>query len=377
MMTISANQTVMSGDFECNILLRLRFFAAPRYNISGESNSNMTVKDTLVSVIIPVRNGERFVRRTLLSALAQTYDPVEVVVVDDGSTDQTPTLVETVAVHDNRVRLFRTRQFGVSAARNLGISRARGELIAPLDADDLWHPEKIARQVRLMQSASPNVGLVYCWSLRIDEDDFLIWVPPVKHGPAAATSPPQGRVITELALTNFIANSSSPLIKRSCIDAVGGYDENVRYAEDWKLYLALADICEFAVIPEWLVGYRLWTGSASSDVTAMAQSMKLLGRWLIEKWPDIPEALLREREYRSSVYLAQRALEQNQFVKALRYWTAGCTVRPAALIERSSFVFGARILARMVGLRKSALKGRGRAFRAPVSFQEFHATSSD
>ena len=179
----------------------------------------------------------------------------------------------------------------------------------------------------------------------------------------------------ELAQSNFIGNSSSPLIKRSRIDEVGGYDRECRaYAEDWKLYLALAEICEFAVIPEWPVGDRQSTGGASRDITAMAQSMKLLRSWLNEKWPDIPEALLREREYRSSVYLAQQALEQNQFVKALRYWATGCTVRPAALIERSSFVFGARILARMAGLRKRALRGQGIAFRAPVSFQEFHAT---
>ena len=193
-------------------------------------------------------------------------------------------------------------------------------------------------------------------------------------GCAVATSAPEGRVIAELTLSNFIGNSSSPLIKRSCIDEVGGYDENVQYAEDWKLYLALAEICEFAVIPEWLVGYRHWTGSASRDVTAMAQSMELLGRWLKEKWPDIPEALWREREYRSSGYLAHRALEQNQFANALRYKAMGFAVRPAALFEPSSFVFGARLLIRMAGLRGSGLRARGFFFPARVSFQEFQAT---
>jgi Glycosyl transferase family 2 len=333
------------------------------------------VTDTLVSVIIPVRNGERFVGRTLASALAQTYDPIEVIVVDDGSIDQTATLVEAAAGADNRIRVFRTQKSGVSAARNFGISQARGELIAPLDADDLWHPEKIARQVGLMQSSSPNVGLVYCLSLHIDEYDFLLGLPPVAGRLPVATSAPQGRVIAELTLSNFIGNSSSPLIKRSCIDEVGGYDENVQYAEDWKLYLALAEICEFAVIPEWLVGYRHWTGSASRDVTAMAQSMELLGRWLKEKWPDIPEALWREREYRSSGYLAHRALEQNQFANALRYIAMGFAVRPAALFEPSSFVFGARLLIRMAGLRGSGLRARGFFFPARVSFQEFQATN--
>jgi glycosyltransferase involved in cell wall biosynthesis len=332
------------------------------------------LEDSLVSVIVPVRNGERFVSRTLISALAQTYDPIEVVVVDDGSTDRTATLVEAVAARDNRLRQFRTQKAGVAAARNLAISQARGKLIAPLDADDLWHPEKIARQVRLMQSSSPKVGLVYCGSIKIDEDDFLTWLPPAVHQPAVATTP-QGRVMAELALRNFIGNSSSPLIKRSCIDEVGGYDQNLQPhgAEDWKLYLALSEICEFAAIPEWLVGYRQWTGSLSRDVTAMAQSMKLVGRWLIERWPDMPETLWREREYRSSVYLAQLALEQNQFVKALRYRAAGYAVRPAALIEQSSIMFGARLLARMAGLKGSTLKGRRRASRAPISFHEFQA----
>ena len=335
----------------------------------------MTVEETLVSVIIPVRNGERLVSRTLISALAQTYEPLEVVVVDDGSTDRTVTLVEAVAARDSRVRIFRTQKTGVAAARNLAIRQARGKLIAPLDADDLWHSEKIARQVGSMQSSSPKVGLVYCGSIKIDEDDLLIWLPPAAPDPAVATSAPQGRVMAELALSNFIGNSSSPLIKRACIEEVGGYDESLQPhgAEDWKLYLALSEICEFAVIPEWLVGYRQWSGSLSRDVTAMAQSMKLVGRWQIERWPDIPEALWREREYRSSVYLAQLALEQNQFVKALRYRATGYAVRPAALIERSSFTFGARLLARMVGLKGSALKGRGRASRAPISFHEFQA----
>ena len=334
----------------------------------------MTVEDTLVSVIIPVRNGERFVRPTLVSALAQTYHPIEVVVVDDGSTDRTATIVEAVAARDNRVRLFRTERSGVAQARNFALSRARGRLIAPLDADDLWHPEKLARQVRLMQSSSPKVGLVYCWSIKIDADDFLIWLPPAAHQPAIARINPQGRVMAELALRNFIGNSSSPLIKRSCIDEVGGYDLNLRGAEDWKLYLALSEICEFAVVPEWLVGYRQWAGNMSRDVARMAQSMKLVGRWLAEKWPDMPKALSREREYRSSVYLAQQALEQNQFFNALRYRATGYTIRPATLIERSSFIFGTRLLARMVGLKGSALKRR---FRAPVSFQEFQAKQAN
>ena len=111
----------------------------------------MLPEEPLVSVVIPVRNGERLIGRTLASALAQTYRNIEVIVVDDGSTDRTPALVETAAARDRRVRLLRRPHSGVTATRNFGISRANGSLIAPLDADDLWHQEKIARQVAAMQ----------------------------------------------------------------------------------------------------------------------------------------------------------------------------------------------------------------------------------
>jgi cellulose synthase/poly-beta-1,6-N-acetylglucosamine synthase-like glycosyltransferase len=121
--TIFANQTVMSVDLRGNIFLRLLFLAAPRYNISTEPNCNMTVENTMVSVIIPVRNGKRFVHRTLVSALAQTYDPIEVVFVDDGSTDRTATLVEGEAVGGNRIRLFRTQKSGFGGAK-LGDQRS-------------------------------------------------------------------------------------------------------------------------------------------------------------------------------------------------------------------------------------------------------------
>lgn len=130
--------------------------------------------DALISVVIPVHNGERFICRTLESALSQTYKALEIIVVDDGSTDHSASLVESVSARDNRIRLFRTHNSGVAAARNFGISQARGSFIAPLDADDLWSPYKITRQFKVMRDSSLEVGLVYCWSVEIDEDDFII-----------------------------------------------------------------------------------------------------------------------------------------------------------------------------------------------------------
>ena len=137
-------------------------------------------ENTLVSVVVPVYNGERFIDRTLVSALAQTYNPFEVIVVDDGSTDCTPYLIEAASIRDERIRAFRTKNAGAAAARYFGIKQARGTLVAFLDADDLWHPEKIARQVEVMKRSSPNVGLVYCLTIEIDENDMVLssFIPP-------------------------------------------------------------------------------------------------------------------------------------------------------------------------------------------------------
>lgn len=325
------------------------------------------MEDTLVSVVIPVHNGERFLARTLATALAQTYSPIEVVVVDDGSTDRTAQIAEAVAAQDRRIRYFRTKNFGVAVARNFGISKARGELIATLDADDLWNREKIARQVRMMQTSSPTVGVVYCLALEIDEDDFII--PPVNNLQKKRTA--QGRVTKDLAMGCFIETSSAPLIRRSCIEAVGGYDSALwpQGAEDWKLYFALSEICEFAVIPEYLVGYRQATGSLSRDIVPMGQSIDLVARWIFERRPEFPEELRRLAVYYASIFMAQRALDNSQFVLALRYSARGYRVYPRGLLEWPLLAFCIRFIARILGIRRGALRKRGLV--SQVRFNDF------
>jgi glycosyltransferase involved in cell wall biosynthesis len=333
----------------------------------------VTFEESLVSIVVPVYNGERFLGATLASALAQTYYPVEVIVVDDGSTDGTATLVDAAAASDNRVRFFRTRNSGAAKARNFGISKARGKLIAPLDADDLWHPEKIARQVKIMRASSAEVGLVYCWSIDIDEDDLVI--SPVEPKRAA-----QGRVTAELVETNFLANSSSPLIKLSCFEAVGGYDASLvpGGAVDWKLYLALSEICEFAVVPEYLVGYRQWNGSMSRNVAAMAQSIELVDRWLFEKWPDRRGNVKRRKKYENNEYFSLLALDNRQLWIALRYRGLAYKAYPAALLKRSNLGFWfAFFFPRMHRDRKREFAKHGGAIRRQLSFKDMCGTGAD
>ena len=314
----------------------------------------MSSEAPLVSVIVPVRNGERLVGRSLASAVAQTYRHIEIVAVDDGSTDRTVDLIEEAATKEKRIRLFRRPHSGVSAARNFGISQARGDFIAPLDADDLWHPEKIARQVAAMH-ASPKIGLVYCWAVEIDEDDFIISA--VRNGSTA-----RGNVLTEMvAKAGIIPSGGNPLIRRSYFEAVGGYDTNLRYAEDWKFYLLLAEICEFAVVPAHLVGYRRSPRSASQNVAAMAGGMEAVSSWIVERWPSLPKDAVRQMIYYRNEYLAHLALINDQFVPALRFKMSGYKARPSALLTPETLVFGARIFVRLSGIKQFARAARQRS----------------
>jgi glycosyltransferase involved in cell wall biosynthesis len=141
----------------------------------------MADNQPLVSVIVPVRDGESSIGDTLASAVGQTYQHVEIIVVDDGSRDGTRAVVERWIERDSRVRLICQEHAGVAAARNRALGAARGEFVAPLDADDLWDPTKIDRQVTRMNESGQTTGLVYCWWVRVDAHGTLLDCSPKWH----------------------------------------------------------------------------------------------------------------------------------------------------------------------------------------------------
>ncbi len=132
----------------------------------------VSADEALVSVIIAVFQGERYILGAVRSVLAQTHKNLEVWIVDDGSTDQTARLLATVA--DPRVHVLRQPNGGAAAARNLGLAHATGEYIAFLDHDDRWFPEKIATELAVLRSAPNPVGLTYSWYYAVDDNDRLL-----------------------------------------------------------------------------------------------------------------------------------------------------------------------------------------------------------
>lgn len=250
----------------------------------------MSTEIPLVSVIIPAYNGAAFIAQTLRSVLAQTYSNLEVLVVDDGSTDETAEIVTTFGQVDPRVRLLHQANAGVAAARNLAIAQSQGEFIAPIDADDLWYPENLERQVHCMVEGGDAVGLVYSWSIDIDETATPLG--------SFRASEIQGNVYPTLVCHNFLGNASASMIRRSCLEEVGGYDPTLRDrkaqgCEDWDLYLRIAERWEFRVVPAFLIGYRKLSASMSCDYSQMARSHNLVMQTVQQQHPELPKAVFR------------------------------------------------------------------------------------
>lgn len=270
----------------------------------------------LVSVIIPAYNAAAFIAKTLASIRTQTYPRIEVLVVDDGSKDSTPEIVREVSQKDTRIRLLQQSNAGVAAARNLGIQHAKGEFIAPIDADDLWHPKTIEKIVAQFQAGGPEVGVVYAWSVDIDELDR-----PTGGFHAADVN---GNVYKTLVCHNFLGNASSTLIRKACLDRIGGYDRQLKArgaqgCEDWDLYLRLADCYEFEVVPEFLVSYRKVTGGLSHDFRQMARSQQLMLETVQHNHPEIPSFLYRLSRSSFYLYLAHQCDHNKNAIAAL-FW---------------------------------------------------------
>ncbi len=270
---------------------------------------NDLAQDELISVIIPAHNVARFVGRTLDSVLKQTHRALDVIVVDDGSTDNTADIVQDIARRDPRVRLLRSDKLGVSAARNLAITQAKAQLIAPVDADDIWHPDKLTRQLAIMRAGSDRLGLVYCWSRGIDDNDRVIL-------PSWNDSAVRGDVLEDIVIRGIAGNGSTPLIKRRFIEEVGGYDTTATLSEDWKFYTALAGVCEFDVVPQYLVGYRLHEDSASMmDAGRMEQAIAGCTAWIKQRWPELPPQVFVDRDNLLGTYLAFLAIRQRDYAR--------------------------------------------------------------
>ena len=222
----------------------------------------------LVSVVIPVFNGEKTIRETIESVLNQTLTDFELVVINDGSQDGTLDIVERIP--DSRIQVFSYPNAGQSTSRNRGIEIAKGDYISFIDADDLWTPDKLEAQLQALQ-ANPKAGVAYSWTDWIDESSQLLG--------KGSYNTEQGAVFTKLLLNDFVANGSNVLIRRQALTEVGGFDPSVTPAEDWDLWLRLAARYEFVAVRSPQILYRISPNSASFNVWKMeASSLQVIDK---------------------------------------------------------------------------------------------------
>ncbi|HUR41104.1 MAG TPA: glycosyltransferase [Verrucomicrobiae bacterium] len=236
----------------------------------------------LVSVILPTYNRASVLRRALGSILAQTYRNLDVIVVDDGSSDDTEGVVRGMG--DARVRYIRKENRGPGAARNAGIVLARGELIAFQDSDDEWLPEKIAKQVARLQAAPAQTGVVVCGhrELRPDAVNELTVDARMARGDTLGS-----------LLTGLWYITPTWLVRRSALDRAGPFDEHLPSCEDHDLAFRLHDVCSFAFVPEVLVVKHHTSGSVYDHLPSRVAGFRTLLWRHRHRWRRSPFWLAR------------------------------------------------------------------------------------
>lgn len=235
-----------------------------------------------VSALIPVFNGGRFLALAIDSALAQAGVSIEVIVVDDGSTDETPAIL---AGYGDRLVVVRQANRGLAAARNAGLERARGDVIAFLDADDTWEPGKSREQLAYLDG-HPDCGLVSC-------DAFLMNAEGERGAPIIgerARELPAGRCLEALFLGNFVLLPGA-MVRRATLDSVGRFDATVPGVEDYDLWLRIAAVAGIAVLPRPLASYRSWPGQMSRNRARQTRSEARVLSLALTRHPDLRRAL--------------------------------------------------------------------------------------
>lgn len=228
-----------------------------------------------VSTIIPCYNGERYLGEAIDSALGQTVAQLEVIVVDDGSTSNGPR--DIAARYGDAVRYVRKENGGLSSARNVGIAEATGDIVAFLDDDDVWMPDKIEKQLALygrLEQTGRRVGLIGTAFIYTDENLNEL---------SRMSMPYAGSEFDRLIFKDIVGLPSSVIVPRAVLSDVGGFDESLRASEDYDLWLRIASRYDIHSVDEYLVRYRQRRGTLSKDPEKMVQTNRRVTEMLIER----------------------------------------------------------------------------------------------
>lgn len=281
-----------------------------------------------VSIVIPTFNCARYIRSAVESVLNQAYRDYEIIVVDDGSTDET---ADIVARYGDKVRYFYQANSGVSAARNRALKTATGAFVAYLDADDLWYPQKLARQIQFFD-AHADCGLLHSDVSVIDEQDQMIYA---RFNAQTSRAIPQGCCKHDL-LRRCHIQTPTVMERRECIEKIGGFDERLLVGEDYMHWIMVAwEGWTFGYIDEPLAKYRWRTGSLMSSKRRMLEDhAQMFGTLLPNRYAGHPRShearlIIRDRFVSAERELAYLDRVEGHHERARR--------RLMGLIRRSPF----------------------------------------
>ena len=289
-----------------------------------------------ISVVIPAFNADRYLQECVHSVLAQTTPAIEVLIVDDGSTDGT---LDMAHAFGGCVRVLHQQQGGPARARNLGAAEAIGDWIAFLDADDFWQPDKLTHQVEALLS-DPSAVLCYTGLLALKLDGALVPVAP----------PTLAYVDSMLRLTNPGIPPSAVMIRKDTLLQAGGFSEIQRGCEDWDLWFRLRTLRHFAIVETPDTVYRESLGGLSSNPEHMYQDfLRMLDRLLLDDFTGLSRKLWRRRilsyqQYKAAMtarHAGKPDVERRFLLQSLMTWPSPLwrpeRFRATAVMARNRF----------------------------------------
>lgn len=257
----------------------------------------MIMPQPKVSVVIPAYNSMKYLPDTLKSVWHQTYTDFEVILVNDGSSDNIKEWASQIK--DSRFKFISQPNQGASAARNAGILASTGEYIALLDADDLWAPTKLETHVLCLDN-HPEVGLVCSWTAMMN----------AQGQPTGRLLKPaaDGNVYSKILVQNIV-DCPSAVIRRSCFDKIGLFDTSIRYNEDWEMWIRIAAAYNFSVIQEPLVYYRQHPNNVSKNWRQMQLGFNKVIQSAFKSAPKELQHLKKPSYGHANLVLAWKALQ--------------------------------------------------------------------
>ncbi|MFH1308706.1 MAG: glycosyltransferase [Patescibacteria group bacterium] len=232
-----------------------------------------------VSVIIPTYNHAEFLERAIKSVLDQTFQDFEIIVVDDGSTDNTKAVVNKLKNQDYKIKyICQKNSGGPSSPKNRGIKSSKGEYIAFLDSDDEWFPDKLEKQIKLFKQADASCGLVTCNAIIIDKDGNEL---------AKYKTPKYKEPLKELLKLDYIFSNSSIILSRRVINKVGYYDEKLKTREDWEMWIRILNFgFSFNFTEEFLFKYRVHNKNISKEINFSKKNIEYY-EYIFQKYKNL------------------------------------------------------------------------------------------